>query len=62
MNKLNLLIVDLLADIKAKKKVLENDKLQQMERKLWVYFFKDEECLKNAVERMEQQAKTQALS
>ncbi|XP_053251819.1 HAUS augmin-like complex subunit 3 [Podarcis raffonei] len=62
LNKLNLLIVDFLADIKAKKKVLENDKLQQMERKLWVYFFKDDECLKNAVERMEQQAKTQALS
>lgn len=53
--------MDFLADIKAKKKVLENNKLQQIERKLYVYFFKDNECLKNVVERMEQQAKAQAI-
>ncbi|XP_048363673.1 HAUS augmin-like complex subunit 3 [Sphaerodactylus townsendi] len=58
LNKLNQLTMDFLADIKAKKKVLENNKLQQIERKLYVYFFKDEERLKNVVERMEKQAKT----
>ncbi|XP_042321762.1 HAUS augmin-like complex subunit 3 [Sceloporus undulatus] len=62
LNKLNQLIMDLLADIKAKKKVLENNKMQQVERKLCVYFFKDEECLKNVVERLEQQVKTQPVS
>ncbi|XP_077208244.1 HAUS augmin-like complex subunit 3 [Paroedura picta] len=61
LNKLNQLIMDFLADVKAKKKVLENNKLQQMERKLYVYFFKDKEHLKNVVERMEQQAKAQAI-
>ncbi|XP_062986915.1 HAUS augmin-like complex subunit 3 [Elgaria multicarinata webbii] len=62
LNKLNQLIMDFLADIKAKKKVLENNKLQQMERKFYVYFFKDGERLKNIVERSEQQVKTQAMS
>ncbi|XP_054840291.1 HAUS augmin-like complex subunit 3 [Eublepharis macularius] len=61
LNKLNQLIMDFLADIKAKKKVLDNNKLQQIERKLYVYFFKNKECLKNVVERMEQQAKAQAF-
>ncbi|KAH0617634.1 hypothetical protein JD844_016079 [Phrynosoma platyrhinos] len=62
LNKLNQLIMDLLADIKAKKKVLENNKMQQIERKLCVYFFKDEERLKNVVERLEQQVKAQPVS
>nr|XP_056710311.1 HAUS augmin-like complex subunit 3 [Euleptes europaea] len=61
LNTLNQLTMDFLADIKAKKKVLENNKLQQIERKLYVYFFKDKELLKNVVERMEQQAKAQAI-
>ncbi|KAL8182014.1 UNVERIFIED_CONTAM: hypothetical protein K2H54_039830 [Gekko kuhli] len=61
LNKLNQLIMDFLADIKAKKKVLENNKLQQIERKLYVYFLKDKERLKNVVEKMEQQAKAQAI-
>uniref|UniRef100_A0A6J0V8M4 HAUS augmin-like complex subunit 3 n=1 Tax=Pogona vitticeps TaxID=103695 RepID=A0A6J0V8M4_9SAUR len=62
LNKLNQLIMDFLADIKTKKKVLENNKLPQMERKLYTYFFKDEEHLKNVVERLEQQVKVQAMS
>ncbi|KAF7246386.1 HAUS augmin-like complex subunit 3, partial [Varanus komodoensis] len=57
LNKLNQLIMDFLADIKAKKKVLENNTLQQMERKLYVYFLKDVEHLKNIVERLERQVK-----
>ncbi|XP_053106550.1 HAUS augmin-like complex subunit 3 [Hemicordylus capensis] len=62
LNKLNQLIMDFLADMKAKKRVLENNKLQQMERKLYMYFFKDAEYLKNIVERTEQQAKTQVMT
>ncbi|XP_060099614.1 HAUS augmin-like complex subunit 3 [Heteronotia binoei] len=61
LNKLNQYVMDFLADIKAKKKVLENNKLQQTERKLYVYFFQDKEHLKNVVEKMEQQVKTQAI-
>ncbi|XP_007439977.1 HAUS augmin-like complex subunit 3 [Python bivittatus] len=59
LNKINQLIMDFLADIKAKKKVLENNTLQQMERKLCMYFFNDEKRLKNVVERLEQQVKAQ---
>ncbi|KAJ6663989.1 hypothetical protein lerEdw1_008943 [Lerista edwardsae] len=61
LNKLNQLIMDFLADVKTKKKGLENN-LQQMERKLYMYFFKDAEHLKNIVERTEQQAKIQAMN
>ncbi|XP_039188003.1 HAUS augmin-like complex subunit 3 [Crotalus tigris] len=59
LNKINQLIMDFLADIKAKKKVLENNKVQEMERKLCLFFFNNEERLKNIVERLEQQVEAQ---
>nr|XP_060631474.1 HAUS augmin-like complex subunit 3 [Anolis sagrei ordinatus]XP_060631475.1 HAUS augmin-like complex subunit 3 [Anolis sagrei ordinatus] len=62
LNKLNQLIMDLLADIKVKKKLSENIKLQQMERKLYVYFFKEEARLKNVVEKLEQQITPPSVS
>ncbi|XP_050803658.1 HAUS augmin-like complex subunit 3 [Gopherus flavomarginatus] len=61
LNKLNQLIMDLLADVKAKRKVLETNTLHQMERKLYVYFFKDEDYLKDIVEKLEHQSQAQAI-
>ncbi|XP_043368523.1 HAUS augmin-like complex subunit 3 isoform X2 [Dermochelys coriacea] len=61
LNKLNQLIMDLLADVKAKRKVLETNTLHQMERKLYVYFFKDEDYLKDTVEKLEHQSQAQTI-
>ncbi|XP_034626601.1 HAUS augmin-like complex subunit 3 isoform X1 [Trachemys scripta elegans] len=61
LNKLNQLIMDLLADVKAKRKVLETNTLHQMERKLYVYFFKDEDYLKDIVEKLEHQSQAQTV-
>ncbi|NXG21457.1 HAUS3 protein, partial [Grallaria varia] len=63
IDKLNQLLTDLVADLKLKRSILESNKLQQMERDLYVYFFKDEDHLKEMVEKLEQQsqAKTSGL-
>ncbi|NXG43248.1 HAUS3 protein, partial [Psilopogon haemacephalus] len=56
LKKLNELLVNLIADVKSKKNFLESNKLRQMQRDLYVYFFNDEEHLKKMVEQLEQQA------
>ncbi|NXI93493.1 HAUS3 protein, partial [Psophia crepitans] len=56
LNKLNQLLMDLIADVKSKRNFLESNKLHQMERNLYVYFFKDEDHLKEMVENLEQQS------
>ncbi|NWT33409.1 HAUS3 protein, partial [Cardinalis cardinalis] len=63
LDELNNLLKDLVADLKSKRSFLESNRLLQMERDLYVYFFKDEEQLKEMVERLEQQsqAKTSGL-
>uniref|UniRef100_A0A8C8RJ52 HAUS augmin like complex subunit 3 n=1 Tax=Pelusios castaneus TaxID=367368 RepID=A0A8C8RJ52_9SAUR len=61
LNKLNQLIMDLLADVKTKRKVLETNMLRQLERKFYVYFFKDEDYLKDTVEKLEQQSEAQTI-
>ncbi|NXE20221.1 HAUS3 protein, partial [Ardeotis kori] len=60
LNKLNQLLMDLLADVKSKRNFLESNKLHQMERNLYVYFFKDENHLKEMVEKLEQQSEAKA--
>ncbi|NXN21275.1 HAUS3 protein, partial [Nycticryphes semicollaris] len=60
VNKLNQLLMDLIADVKSKRNFLESNKLHQMERNLYVYFFKDEEHLKEMVEKLEQQSEAKA--
>ncbi|XP_015718382.1 HAUS augmin-like complex subunit 3 [Coturnix japonica] len=60
LSKLNQLIVDLTADLKSKRNFLASDKLRQMERNLYVYFFKDQNHLKEMVEKLEQQAEATA--
>ncbi|KAM9295486.1 HAUS augmin-like complex subunit 3 [Morus bassanus] len=54
LKKLRQLLVDLIADVKSKRNFLESNKLHQMERNLYVYFFKDEDHLKEMVEKLEQ--------
>ncbi|NXI68796.1 HAUS3 protein, partial [Anseranas semipalmata] len=60
LNKLNQLIMDLIADVKSKRNILESNKLHQMERNLYVYFFKDEDHLKEMVEKLEWQSGAKA--
>ncbi|KAG8508635.1 HAUS augmin-like complex subunit 3, partial [Galemys pyrenaicus] len=62
LNKLNHLFTDVLADVKTKRKMLASNKLLQMERKLYVYFSKDENHLKNIVENLENQSKMKSCS
>ncbi|XP_068927160.1 HAUS augmin-like complex subunit 3 isoform X2 [Petaurus breviceps papuanus] len=57
LKKLNHLLMDILTNVKAKRRILATDKLYQMERELYVYFFKDKEYLKNIVENLEHQLK-----
>lgn len=61
MNKLNHLFTDILADVKTKRKMLASNKLHQMERKLYVYFLKDEDYLKEIVENLENQSEIKAV-
>ncbi|XP_030348615.1 HAUS augmin-like complex subunit 3 [Strigops habroptila] len=60
LRKLNELLVDLMADVKSKRNFLESNKLHQMERNLYVYFYKDKDRLKEMVEKLEQQAEAKA--
>ncbi|XP_057628381.1 HAUS augmin-like complex subunit 3 [Chionomys nivalis] len=57
LNKLNHLLTDIFADVKTKRKILATNKLHQMERELYVYFFKDADYLKDVVENLENQSK-----
>lgn len=61
LNKLNHHLTDILADVKTKRKILASDKLRQMERELYVYFFKDQDYLKDIVENLENQSKIKAV-
>ncbi|XP_051020814.1 HAUS augmin-like complex subunit 3 [Acomys russatus] len=58
MNKLNHLLTEILADVRTKRKILATNKLHQVERELYVYFFRDEHYLKDVVENLENQSKT----
>ncbi|NWX17706.1 HAUS3 protein, partial [Aegotheles bennettii] len=60
LNKLNQLLMDVTADVKSKKNFIESNKLHQMERNLYVYFFNDEDQLKEMVEKLEQQSEAKA--
>ncbi|XP_029818499.1 HAUS augmin-like complex subunit 3 [Manacus vitellinus] len=60
VNKLKQRLEDLGADLKLKRSILQSNKLQQMERELYVYFFKDEDHLKEMVEELEQQSQAKA--
>ncbi|KAM9580430.1 HAUS augmin-like complex subunit 3 [Guaruba guarouba] len=59
-NKLRELLIDLMADVKSKRSFLESNKLHQMERNLYVYYYTDEDRLKEVVEKLEQLAEVKA--
>ncbi|NXN99696.1 HAUS3 protein, partial [Rhinopomastus cyanomelas] len=56
LRKLSQLLEDLMADVKSKRNVLASSKLHQMKRDLYVYFYNDQDLLKEMVEKLEQQA------
>ncbi|NXQ62664.1 HAUS3 protein, partial [Anthoscopus minutus] len=60
LDELNHLLKDLVGDLKSKRSFLESNRLHQMERDLYVHFFKDEEHLKEMVEKLEQQSQAKA--
>ncbi|XP_010184408.1 PREDICTED: HAUS augmin-like complex subunit 3 [Mesitornis unicolor] len=60
LNKLNQLLMDLIADVKSKRNFLESNELHQMERNLYVHFYENEDNLKEMVEKLEQQAEAKA--
>ncbi|XP_074397759.1 HAUS augmin-like complex subunit 3 isoform X1 [Zonotrichia albicollis] len=60
LDELSRLLKDLAADLKSKRSFLESNRLLQMERDLYVHFFKDEEQFKEMVERLEQQSQAKA--
>ncbi|XP_008500065.1 HAUS augmin-like complex subunit 3 [Calypte anna] len=62
LKKLNKLLADLVADVKSKKSFIDSNKLHQMERNLYVYFFKDEDLLREMVEELEQQSEAKVSS
>ncbi|XP_049742558.1 HAUS augmin-like complex subunit 3 [Elephas maximus indicus] len=61
LNKLNHLLTDILADVRAKRKILAANKLHQTERELYVYFLKNEDYLQDIVENLENQSKIKAV-
>lgn len=61
LDKLNKIVLDILDDIKAKRKILETNKLDQLERELYLYFFKEDSKLKDATEKLEAQVRAQSI-
>ncbi|XP_075400724.1 HAUS augmin-like complex subunit 3 [Tenrec ecaudatus] len=61
LNTLNQFLTDILADVKAKRKILATNKLHRLERELYVYFFKNEAYLQEIVENLESQSKMKAV-
>ncbi|OCT99255.1 hypothetical protein XELAEV_18005042mg [Xenopus laevis] len=55
LEKLNHITVEILGDLQLKRKMLESNKLQQIEKQLYVYFFQNEEQLKSIVGKLEAQ-------
>ncbi|KAM5193572.1 HAUS augmin-like complex subunit 3 [Mantella aurantiaca] len=56
LDKLNRVLLEVLEDLRVKRKVLESSKFDKLEKQLYVYFFQNEELLKTVVERLEAQA------
>ncbi|XP_006007055.1 HAUS augmin-like complex subunit 3 [Latimeria chalumnae] len=58
---LNQIVMDIRGDVREKRKTLETNKMYQMERQLYLYFFEQEDRLKDTVEKLEEQVKAQAI-
>ncbi|KAM4809903.1 HAUS augmin-like complex subunit 3 [Rhinophrynus dorsalis] len=53
LEKLNRIILEVLGDMQSKRKILESNKLQKMDKELYAYFFRNEDRLKKIVEDLE---------
>ncbi|KAM9330330.1 HAUS augmin-like complex subunit 3 [Gastrophryne carolinensis] len=54
----NQLLMEILEDLKIKRKLLESSKFDKLEKQLYVYFFHNEALLRTIVENLESQAAT----
>ncbi|XP_071982303.1 HAUS augmin-like complex subunit 3 [Engystomops pustulosus] len=56
LEKLNHILLEVLEDLRVKRKILQSSKLDKLEKELYVYFFQNEELLKSIVQNLESQA------
>ncbi|XP_018418779.1 PREDICTED: HAUS augmin-like complex subunit 3 [Nanorana parkeri] len=62
LDKLNRILLEVLGDLKVKRKVLESSKFDKLEKQVYVYFFQNEELLKTVVESLESQTEVQSTT
>ncbi|XP_073430551.1 HAUS augmin-like complex subunit 3 [Dendrobates tinctorius] len=56
LDKLNKILLEVLEDLRVKRKILQSSKFDRLEKELYVYFFQNEELLKSVVQNLESQA------
>ncbi|KAM3939303.1 HAUS augmin-like complex subunit 3 [Leptodactylus fuscus] len=56
LHKLNEILLEVLEDLRVKRKILESSKFDRLEKELYTYFFQNEELLKGLVQNLERQA------
>lgn len=62
IDRLNQILLEVLEDLKVKRKILESSKLDKLEKQLYVYFFQNENLLKTIVENLESQTEGHSAS
>ncbi|XP_077334041.1 HAUS augmin-like complex subunit 3 [Lithobates pipiens] len=60
LDKLNQILLEVLEDLKVKRKILESSKFDKLEKQIYIYFFQNEELLKTVVKSLESQAEVHA--
>ncbi|CAN2388430.1 HAUS augmin-like complex, partial [Pristimantis euphronides] len=55
LDTLNQILLEVLEDLRVKRKILQSSKFDKLEKEIYVYFFKNEELLKNIVQNLESQ-------
>ncbi|XP_077136299.1 HAUS augmin-like complex subunit 3 [Ranitomeya variabilis] len=56
LDKLNKILLEVLEDLRVKRKILQSSRFDRLEKELYVYFFQNEELLKSIVQNLESQA------
>ncbi|XP_073513610.1 HAUS augmin-like complex subunit 3 [Phyllobates terribilis] len=56
LDKLNKILLEVLEDLRVKRKILQSSRFDKLEKELYVYFFQNEELLKSVVRNLESQA------
>lgn len=62
LDRLNQILLEVLEDLRVKRKILESSKLDKLEKQLYVYFFQNEELLKTVVESLESKTEVQSAT